>query len=270
MDTISVYEAIGRNIGDILAQGQVASATGTSIDSTALIHPLSGQLKGNEFYVYQGAGAGQARTIVDFDPVNNRATFDPVFTTVPSTDSLFILFKHFQVQDYENAMNRAIGWVRLRYLSEKVATMELIATQYEYAVPSGFEYISTLRLVPSGNTDYSADDEVDRIFELPSRCWRIEPNANGSYVIAFDSRKINLSDVDEQWINVVGQVKPDFNGTQIAEELQEYIINGASMLLASQRIGEGKEWQAKFQIFNSINKSLEEYIHRPRYGKKVG
>lgn len=270
MDTISIYEAIGRNIGDVLAQGQVASCTATYVDSTALIHPLTGQLKGNEFYIYQGGGAGQARTVTDFFPTSNSLAFDQPFTTVPSINSLFILFKHFQVQDYENAMNRAIGWVRLRYLNEKVATMELIATQYEYPVPSGFEYISTLRLVPSGHTDYSADDEVDRIFELPSRYWRIEPNAKGSYVIAFDSRKINLSEVDKEWVNVVGQVKPDFGGTQIAEELQEYIINGASMLLASQRIGEGKEWLAKFQIFSGINKSLEDYVHRPRYGRRIG
>ena len=166
-----------------------------------------------------------------------------------------------------------IGGARLLHLQEKVATMQLVATQYEYPVPSGFEYISLLRLVPSGYTDYSSDDEVNRIFELPPRYWRIEPNAKGTYVIVFDSRKINLSNFDEEWVNVLGQVKPDIASTDnatIPEDLEEFIINGASVLLASQRIGEGQEWRIKFQVFRDTQRTLEDYVHRSRYGKQVG
>lgn len=267
---ISIYEAIGRNLGDVMAQGTPTGATGSTMESSRLIHPLIDQLKGHEVYIYEGEGSGQARTISAFDANSNRITVDPAWTTVPTADSRFIVFRHFQMEDYENAMNRAMGWARLKHLDEKVATMELTGTQYEYAVPSGFEYISLLRLVPSGYTDYSADNEVNRVFELPPRYWRVEPNAVGSFVIAFDSRKIKLENFDKEWVNVIGQAKPDFGATLISEDMQEYLINGASMLLASQRISEGYEWRNKFAVFKSLHKDLEIYIDSSRYGKRVG
>ena len=268
--TISVYEAISRNLGDCLVKGTVATATATQFDSNALIHPLSDQLKGKEIYIYEGQGAGEARTITTFDPTNNRVTVDPAWTTTPSTNSKFLVFRHWVAEDYENAMNRAMGKVALTHLDEKVATMALIGTQYEYPVPSGFEYISNVRLVPSGYSDYGGDDEVNRIFELPPRYWRIEPNASGSYLIVFDPRQIHMSSLDDEWVKIMGQVKPDFSNTEMPEDIQEFIINFASMLMASQRIAEGNEWRNKFQVFRDLARDLENYIQTPRYGKKVG
>jgi len=270
MANISVYESIARNLGDLMIKGTPTNATATAFESNALIHPLTDQLKGREVYFFTGGGAGQARTITAFTPGSNHAVVDPQFSTVPSSNSQFLMFSHWVGEDYENAMNRAMGKTKLIHLNESVATLALVATQYEYLVPSGFEYISNLNLVPSGNTDYGNDDEVNRIFELPPRYWNVLPNAKGSYVIAFDPRKINLDTVKDKWINVVGQTKPDFAGTIISEELQEYIINHASMLLASQRIGENKEWSEKFRLFKDIVKDLEIYIHSNKYGRRVG
>ena len=274
MNKIGAITAVARNLGDLITDTTPSAVTGSTIDATKLIHPISEALRGKACYIYgAGAAAGQHRIVGSFAPANNRLMFDEVFTTTPSTNSQFLLFDHFDKDDYDNALNRMIGYARLTHLEEKVATLALVATQYEYPVPSGFDYIRTLRLVPSGYTDYGADDEVDRIFELPPRYWRIEPNALGTFVVVFDPRRIDLDNFDEEWVNVIGQVKPDISATDnatIPQALEEYLISGASMLLSAQRIAENQEWRIKFGLFRDLTKDLETYIHRQRYGKRVG
>ena len=269
METISVYEAIARNLGDIRAKGTPTGGTATGFDSNQFIHPLTKQLEGNSVYFYTGQGAGQGRTIIDFLPANSRVIVGPDFSTVPSADSRYIVTEHFGVDDYEGAMNRAMGKAQLINLQRKVATLAMVGTQYEYPVPSGFDYISTIRLVPSGSSDYDADDEVSRMFEFAPRLWRIESNPGGTYIIAFDRRKIDLDSYNNECVRIIGQAKPDFTATLIDSELEEYIIANASMMLASQRIDEKKEWQSKFYMFRDITNDLEPYIFRTRRGKRV-
>lgn len=269
-ETKSIYEAIGRNLSDIAVKGVPTSATGSTFDSNVLFHPQSTQLRGKEVYIYSGQGAGQARTIATFAPANNRCYIEPHWTTIPTNDSKFIIFDHFRTEDYESSVNRMMGMARMKYLEDKVATMQLAGSQYAYCVPSGFEWVSSLRLVPSGHSDYEADDEVDRIFEIAPRFFRIEPNAGGSYLIIIDPRKISIdANLDEEWVHVVGQVKPDFAATTVPEELEEFIIAGASMLMAAQRMNENQEWRSKFYMFRDFFKPLEDYIYRYGRGKKV-
>lgn len=272
---IEVVRNVARTLGDLILDTVPASMTGSSLDFDILVHPISGQLKGTNLYIHTGAGQNQYRVVTDFQPTNNRLIFGEVFSSIPSINSQCWLFQHFNYpDDYSNAINRMLNKTRLMYLEEKVATMELVASQYEYIVPSGFEYISTLRMVPSGSTDYDTDDEVSRIFEIAPRFWRIEPNAKGTYVIAFDRRKINLDNFDNEWVNIVGQVLPDVHNLvatgDMPGELEEYVIQGACMILASQRINENKEWYSKFRMFKDNTDDLEAYIYRHPRGKKVG
>ena len=273
MDRIGAIKAVARGIGDLIVDTTPSAVTGSTIDADALIQPISKQLQGKDTYIYEGAGAGQRRTATDFEPANNRVLFAQGFTTTPSTNSKFIMLNHFDKDEYDNVVDRIIGVARMKHLVEKVATMELVATQYEYPCPSGFEYISTLRLVPSGWTDYGADDEVSRIFELPPRLFRVEPNAVGTYVIVIDRRKIDLNGFNEQWVNVLGQAKPEIQATDnatVPADLEEFVIAGASMLLAAQRISEGEEWKVKFRAFRELKNDLEAYVHTTRRGKRVG
>jgi len=264
------YEAIARNVDDLVHKGAVASATGTTIESTTLIHPLSGQLKGYEFYIYSGGGSGQYKKIIDFDPINDRITIQPAFTTIPSTNAKFLIFEKYGVEDYENALNRAMGIAKLKHLDEMSGTLELVGSQYEYNVPSGMEFINTLRLVPSSGSDYSGDDEVNRLFELAPRYWRIEKNYGGTYQIIFDSRQVDMDTIDGELVKVMGQGKPDLSSTTLPEDLQEYLIAYSSMLLAGRKIKEGTEWQTKYTVYKDAVDRLEPYIHTSRRGKKVG
>ncbi len=272
MGDISLYEAVARNMRDVAAKG-TGSATGTVVYSSAFIHPVADQLKGKSLYIYDGAGAGQMRTITKSIVGSKSVEIGVQFTTTPSINSGFLVFNKFEAEDYENSMNRAMGWAKLRHLEEKSATLSIVPTQYEYPVPSGYEYISTLRLVPSGGTsysDYGADDEVQRLFEIPTRFWRIEANPLGTFVISLDPQKIDLNSFDGQAFRVMGQVKPDFTATLISEDMEEYIVSAASMLMCSQRISENQEWRSKFAMFRDTTKDLEQVIWtRPR-GKKVG
>ena len=272
MNRMDSIKASSRNLRDLVVDTVPASLTGSTIDADDLIHPVSGQLKGFNLYLYGGAGAGQARVITDFLPANNRVVTRG-FGSIPSTNSSIVIFEKFRKDEYDNALDRIIGIARGKYLENRVATLSIVATQYEYAVPSGFEYIRALRLVPSGYSDYDADDEVSRIFEFPHTSWRIESNPLGTFIIVFDRRKVSLDSFDEEWVRVIGQAKPFIGATDnatIPEALEEYLIQGTSMMMASQRIDENREWQAKFYMFRDMTRDLEDYIYRHRMGKKVG
>ena len=150
--------------------------------------------------------------------------------------------------------------------------MALSGTQYEYPVPSGFKYISNLRLVPSGWTDYGADSDTACVYELPPRYWRVDPNAAGTMVIIIDPRKIDLNSLDKHWVNVVGQVKADITATDnatIPTDIEEYVIAGACSILSSQRISETKEWLNKFKLYTDRTNELEMYVTSHPRGRRV-
>lgn len=274
---IGLYQAVSRNIGDLLIDSVPTAVTATTIDCTKLIHQQYDAFLGKEIYIYAGAGAGQSRTVGSYVPASRRLVFAETFGSVPSTNSNFLVFNYFQKIDYDYAFDTMFGNAKLKNLQERTGTLQLVASQYEYAVPSGFEYISTLRLVPSGSSDYGSDDEVSLQFELRPHLWRIEANPLGSFCIIFDRRKINLNDWDNEWVRVMGQVKPDVGATDnatIPADLEEYIKAGMSMLLTSRRMDETTEWKAKFYMFRDMvsgrgnSPGIEEYVFRQPRGKR--
>ena len=270
-EIISLYESIARNIGDIYAKGIPSNGTPTTFDSTSLVSRNAQNIVGKEVFFYTGGGAGQARTIGSFSPTGTyRVYVEPPFDTAPSSNSKFLIFDKFRTEDYESAMNRGLGKAKLTYLQDKVGTLVIVGTQFEYPVPSGIEWISTIRLVPSLNTDYRAVDEVDTVFELPARYWRIERNVGGSYLIAFDARRINMSSFDGETAKVMGQAKADLSGTLLPEQIEEFVIAYASTILASQKIREGEQWKQAFYMFRDEANKLENYVFSYGHGKKVG
>jgi hypothetical protein len=82
-----------------------------------------------------------------------------------------------------------------------------------------------------------------------------------------------MPNFDGDTFRVMGQAKPAVTATDnatINKDIEEYVINGASALLASSRIDDGNEWKTKFYTFRDRTKELENYIFRPRRGKRVG
>jgi len=275
MNKFDIIKATANNLSDLIVDATPASLTGSTLDFTELIHPLDSQLQGKHGYVYTGAGYGQERVISKFYTTNNRVEFAQVFSSIPSINSGVVIFNHWAYREYKNAVDRAMGKARHVYLEDKVATMAVTGSQYEYPVPSGFDYISELRLVPSNSTDYGTDGMVEHIFELDNRMFRVDPNAVGTYVIIIDPRRIDMGNFDGHWLNVVGQAKPEplgSDGVGVPEELEEYLIAYATAHLSSQRLAtEGYDhWYRRFKIFKDEKDDLEEYIFRHRHGKGVG
>lgn len=272
-ETVSIYESIGRNLGDIFAKGVATNGTGTTFESRVLVNPNARQLVGKEVFWYSGGGAGQARLVASFDPANNRIIHEQEYSTIPTEGSAFIVLNNFRSEDYESAMNRAIGKARSVHYDSYVATIAITATQYEYLVASGMEYIESIKFVPSSGSDYQNIEDIAHIFELPPRDWSITGNQGGSRIIAIDPRKANLDGFDNQICRVEGQCKPDFTGTTVSEELQEFVIQFSSMLLASQK--DGNEWARRYYTFRDEVKGrgneagLEALIFSHPRGRKV-
>ncbi len=273
MDKIGAIKATSINLRDLIVDSIPASVTASMVDCNMLIQPVSDQLKGRYFYIYEGAGNGQERVVTSFTPASNRLGFDQVFSPVPSINSKFILTDFFRKTEYDGALDRMLGISRTKFLEDRVATLQIVGSQYEYLVPSGIDYISLLRCVPSTGSDYDSIDETSLIFEIAPRYWRIEPNPLGSFVLAFDARKIDLSQWDEDWLRIMGQSRTNIAATDnasIPTKLEEFIVAGMSMLMASQRIDENKEWQSKFYMFRDMYRDLEQYVFTHRRGKPVG
>ncbi len=273
MIRIDAVKAVAYNLRDLIADTIPASLAASHVDVAKLVHPITDELKGRDFYIYSGAGVGQQRTVTGFTPANNRLTFDQVFASMPSINSNFLVLDFFSKDEYDYALDRMIGAAKMRYLQEMVATIEIIGTQYEYAVPSGMEFINTFRLVPTGASDYGSDDEVSLGFELPPRYWRVEANPLGSFIVAFDRRKVDLDNYDEQWVRIMGQAKPNVAATDnatIPAEIEEYVVSGATRDMALSRIDEGKRWQTLYYNYRDMNREQEAYIFTARRGKEVG
>ena len=273
-EQVSLYETIARNLGVIMAKGVPSQCTGTTFESNVLISRDSSEYVGKDVFWYQGAGAGQSRICGSFLPTNNRVVFENPFETIPThSTSRFIIFKEFRTEDFDNSMNRSIGKAKLINLQEYVGTIAVVATQYEYAVPSGMEFIDNIRLVPSTGSDYGNVDKIRTVFHLPQRLWHIEGNVGGTRMIAFDSRFINLDNFDKQICRVEGQAKPDFSGTLINADVEEFVIANSSMLMAG--LKEGKVWERLFYMFRDevkgrgLSYGLESTIACAGRGRKV-
>ncbi len=274
-----IYEAVARNLGDILTKGTPTNCTASSFQSDAFIFPQANQLQGKFFYFYEGAGVGQSRVVASYNVGSLSIYISPKFGSIPSINSSFILLKNFKMEDYENAFERAVGKVKQAYLVDMIGTNAVVGTQYEYPVPSGMEWVYSLRLVPSTNSDYSEDSDVEYGFKFPGRFWRIEQNVGGSYLICFDSRKIDLGDFNNQIIRIQGQGKPDFVATLVPEDVQEYIIAVSSMQLAAQLADVDANYKRLFYMYRDEVKGslrgswetpgLESYLIRYGQGKKV-
>jgi len=273
MDRIDVIKSIARNLRDLIIDSVPASACASFVDAADLVQPVSGQLRGNTFYIYSGGGLTQERTVATFTPANNRVGFDYPFTTVPSTNSKFLILDRWDKKEYDNAVDQMVRQAQMRYLEPMVATMTLVATQYEYTVPSGMKFIHSIVMVPSGDSDYPNDEEVNTQVVFPPRYWSVGANPLGSYLIMFKSGMVDMDNYDNERTRVMGQAQPSVGTTDasvVPSDLEQYIIDGASMLLSSQMVDEDSRWKTRFYLYRDNTRANEEFIFRHRRGKPVG
>ena len=272
MNRYDAIEAIARNIGDYYTGGTSSSATATTIDAAFLVEQVTGQIGGYWLYARTGT-IGQSRVTTDSVPASNRVVVAQTLNPIP-TQSYFTIFRQIPKDQYDHALDTAIRRAKRHYLEDSVATMQMVATQYEYPVPSGMAFVNSIQIVPSGGSDYGSDDEVDRIFHLDG-LWHIRPNPEGSRVIVFDPRDIDMDVVDEELVKVFGQAElsvGDYDHSTIPDKLEDYVTNYAAMVISASKISnvEGDPWRAKFQLYKNLADETEPYIHVRARGQEVG
>ena len=277
MNKIDVIKAAAYNIGDIAAVGTSSTATPTSVDVPNFVMPESAQIQG--FYLYaRNVGtvgwSSQKRILSDFDPANTRCLINAALSFSPSPSGAEItIFRNFPMDEYENAFNQAVGKARLRHLEDYVATIGLNASQYEYAVPSGLVTVVSCRLVPSGPTsDYGGDDMVNRNFNLDG-LWLLERNPNGSMCLIFDPRRVDMDNLDDEWIRVIGQVRPSVAPTDVGTvsvEIEQFLIAETTKLMAAKKMTINPDkWKALFGAYRDEANELENLMHRSYRGVTV-
>ena len=266
MDRIAIETAVARLLGDLLLEGTIDSATTTQIADTELVFALAGQLRGNDLYIHTATSvtlAHQFRVVAT--SLVGSISVTPAFTIAPTVGDKYNLYSKFKHSDYLNAFNTAIRRAREIGMVEAIATLGLIATQWEYAVPSGFKYIHEIRVIPSVNTDYDLDDT----YPLPRGSWLVRTMPNGTQVIAFDPRFVDLDDIDKEIAHVYGQRKPNdmIVPTANSEVPENFLIYQTAALLALQKITEGPEWDTRYKYFVTEARKAEGAIRRaPRPG----
>lgn len=257
-----LYKEIARNLGDLVLESNPSSASVNSIVCSDLIYPQANQLAGNQVFIGTGAAAGQARVVASYNVGSMALYVTPAFGSLPSTNSAFMVFQSFKDRDYRGVIDRAFGIAKNLYYESYYTTVTLVATQYEYTVPSGMDAVTYLQLVPTSGSDYSSASEIQNQFELKPPIWRLEKNT-----IIFDPRHVTMTDLDKTLCRVYGQSRPTSMPTDnstVPSMLEEYLIDRGSQLLAVRNMGrdnsDNKEWTSKYGMWRDNADKLEKYI----------
>ena len=197
----------------------------------------------NDWYLrfYVATNKDITVTVTDFVKTGGVVTFYPAVTLVDAED-LFELHHEISPDEINSAINLAIQMVEDEALVSKVdATLETVASTWEYTVPSGFYTISSIYQEQSTANKYASSDLIN------PRHWQIIDVA-GTKKIWFDPSNVTLT--AERNLRLVGQSRAsqlalDATTTDIPPA---YIVNQAAALLHLARASEataGHAAQAK-------------------------
>ena len=266
-----IITQVSQLLGDLLLEGSVDTADRTYIADTDLVFDLTNRLKGKEVYFLVGTNPnmGEVRAIKSYGVGTLEVT--PSLSVAPTTGQPYHIYEHFRYKDYQRTIEESVRQARERYLIDMEATLALIATAYEYCVPSGFRYVHDIWVVPSSSVPTSVDyADQDSAFRLPRNSWQVKAQVSGSRVIAFDPRIVDLDDWNEETIRVMGQRRPaELGATQSCEIPEGYVINKSLAMLALRRIGEGPKWPQMFGYYASEASRLERQINTSRRSNSV-
>ena len=269
MNKIELAKAIATRLGDLMVDGTVDGATANTLQDIELLFPVDDQCKGFGLYIHTSAlAADQDKIVSAFTAASHSLTVVPTFGVTPTIGDLYYLFERFRWRDYSEAINDAMRAARRVSLLPYTATMNIVGTQDAYPIPSGFDSINQLVVIPSGASNYDLDNWRD----IPRQCWDIHKDAVGTYNLYFDPRFIELSNYDGRPAMVIGQRKPVLLSTPTtnAEVDDDFLVNFALADLALRRVGEGEEWYRKSYQYLLRARELERLIFTYQYPDSIG
>ena len=258
MNKITLVPAIARKLGDLVLDGVVGTATGNQIIDQRIVAEVDNQMKGYQFYCYQGQAFNQALTIVANIVGSLNFTVAPSFATIPTVGDKYLITKRFGYNDYSSAIDEAVRRSLQLTLIPFSATLSLVPTQYEYAIPTGFKFIHELHIVPSGSTDYA----LENAYPLDRRAWSVSKNPSGTYTLYLDTRFFSPDWHDCDAVIIRGQRIPSSltTPTTNAEVDDNFLIAYSAQVLSSRLIDEGQAWLQKFLAYKMEADKLESAI----------
>uniref|UniRef100_A0A6M3L7A2 Uncharacterized protein n=1 Tax=viral metagenome TaxID=1070528 RepID=A0A6M3L7A2_9ZZZZ len=218
-----------------------ANATNATMANAALLR-ADDYYNGWDCRFYLGTHKDTTREVTDFVNSNTTLTFAPVLASVTDTTDYFELHKRFTTLQYNDAINRAIELGKDEYLLDKKdETTALVSGTYEYAVPSGFRYISQIYLESvAASGVYNTSDLIDK-----SKWWVVPVNATNS-VLKFDDNRFGISTGEAgRDLRIIGQ-QLQSNLTNDADTCalpSEFVIQQTRAILLMQE--KGSEAQAQ-------------------------
>ena len=255
MNITEVIKSVADMIGDLLVEGTVKpTGWGYTFNSDDFRRfPLANQLKGYCIYFNNAATlTGQQSYIASHAAGSPTICVVPSLPGQPLENDKFLLLKEFSGADYWETLKRAHNRGRDIYLIPFMATISLVATIWEYAVPSGFKWIDELRIVPSGHTDY----DLDNVLVLHRGDWDIRANAQGTQVIMFDPRFIDLDEYDKEIVYIIGQRKPKDIAAPVSGSIntpevpEDFLVYKMAALMSQKKLI--KDWnQVQFLVRES-------------------
>jgi hypothetical protein len=218
----------------------------------ALQFKQSSQLQGKQVYTY-GSPTPASAFIDEFVPGSV-----PTIKVVPSLAGTptggYLILDYYRIEELKDIVEKGIKAAGKHYFPHMVASLALVATQYQYSIPSGMAFIHDMHFVPTTGTDY---EELD-YFSIPRRWWRVEDKK-----IIFNPEIKSLDDHDNDYIEIQGQGRPDLLSTDSStydEVLEEYLVAYAVEKLSLRRMGEGEAWRYKYFASRDLRKEEEDRI----------
>ena len=245
MAKIDLIKLVARNLGVLLHDSTVKVATNNTLNDDLLLYTQTEQLKGRYLYAYgTPTHIAFSRLISDFTSgATPTIQVSPSWGTnsVPTIGQSFLILDYFKIEEIRAVTEEAIKAAGKYFLSRTYATLQLIGTQYEYVVPSGFAFISDMHFVPSaGNTDHDVLEQ----YSVPRHMWRVENSR-----IVFNPEYIDLDDYDKEFVRIIGQSRPALladDESTFDDLLEQYLVAHCVKELSWRRMGENQGWAAKY------------------------
>jgi len=146
---------------------------------------------------YEGTHLNTDFVVTDFVATAGVVSFDPDLGTAVDATDLFEMYPDFTPAEINDAINLAISMVEEEALQDKVdATLAVIASTFEYTIPTGFVYVDQIFQEESTADRYSPSGDL-----IDYRHWRVLHGSTPK--IWFDNNYVSLT--TDRNLRLVGQ-----------------------------------------------------------------
>jgi len=181
---------------------------------------------------YSGTHLNTDFTVTDFVKTAGVVTFSPSVSGAVDATDLFEMYPDFTPAEINDAINLALSMVEEEALQDKVdATLAVIASTFEYAIPTGFVYIDQIFQETSTADRYSPSGNL-----IDVRHWRVLHGSTPK--VWFDNEYVSLT--TGRNLRLVGQQYPaqlSLDADECAVS-QAYIVYQAKANLHFSRVDE--------------------------------